>query len=243
MRWPSRSVDKEVGIANGHCNRESGDALSAGPLSPRNPEAAACYGGYGALGNPADTIVECIRDKEIALAVRSHATGRVQTTTDGCAVIAAEVGRTITGHSGDNAARAYFPDTVVEGVSNEEIAVVVDGHCLGDIQASARGRASVTAETHRAVAGHCCDGPGGLELANAVVERVGDEEVVFTVHRQADGEIKACAGSRATVTAEASSANARYCADDGHAGRLHGKECGIEGNEKDKCRGENQTNQ
>jgi len=82
------------------------------------------------------------------------------------------------------------------------------------------------------------------ELADAVVEGVGDEEVVVAVHRHPDGEIQAGACSRAAVTAEARTATARYRADGGSARCQHGKECGIKGKEKDECtRGENQTNQ
>ena len=122
-----------VGVS-GHRNREleaRADRRTVVATESRSAVAGHC--GDDAVSNPPDAMVECIGDKEIALSVCSHSTGEVQTTTDGGVTIAAEVGCTITARCGDSAARAYFSDTVVERVGDEEVAVVVDGHCLGEI--------------------------------------------------------------------------------------------------------------
>ena len=239
--------DKEAAVGvNYHRHRELKARADRCPVVAAEPRSAvARYRGNDAIGNAADTIVECIGDNEIAVIVRNHAAGKVQASAGGCAVVAAEVGCTITGHRGNSAARAYPPDTVVERVGDEKIAIVVDGHCLGDIQASTGGGAVVAAKVGYTVTCHSGDGTGRLEVSDTVVEGVGDEEVVVAIHRHSDGEIQAGAGSRAAVTAIAGrSTTTRYGADDGSAGRQHRKECGIKGSEKDKCTGgKNQTNQ
>src|SRR5258708_6997884 len=55
-----------------------------------------------------------IGDKQTAVPIRSHSVGKVQASTGGCAVIAAKVGRTITGHAGDSVAGAYPADAGIE---------------------------------------------------------------------------------------------------------------------------------
>src|SRR5262249_24591214 len=185
--------DKEVAaVVNGHRDRELKARADRRTVVATEPHrAVAGHGRDRVLGNSADTMVECIGDKDIARVVRRHPLGKVQTSTRARAVIAAEVGRTITGHGGDGAARVYLADTVVECVGDKKIAVVVNGHSLGNIQATACGSAIVVAKAACTVTCHGGDDPWELKLADAVVEGVGDKEVVVPVHGHSNWEIQA----------------------------------------------------
>ena len=224
--------DKEVFVGvNGHCNREleaCADRCSVVAAEARS--AVARNRGYGAIGNTADAMVECVSDKEIAPIVGNHAVGKVQASAGRHAAIAAEASCTVAANSGDSAGSIYFSDAVVECVGDKQVAVVIDGHCLRDIQARDAGGPVVAAEVSCAVTRHSGDRTREFELADAVIEGIGDEQVVVAVHCHPDGKIQAGAGDEATVTAVAGEMTSRNGADDRPSGREHRKELGIKGN-------------
>src|SRR5664280_2347163 len=98
------------------------------------------------------------------------------------------------------------PYPVVDPVRDVQVSGRVHEKTHWSVQACLGGRATVTAETTAAVAGDGRDGAVRRHPLHPVVARVGDVQVSGRVHEQTVGDVQACLGGRATVTAETTAA-------------------------------------
>ena len=105
----------------------------------------------------------------------------------GRAAVAAIAAASVAGDGGDDArAGVDLADAVVAGVGDEQVAAGVHRNADGIVQLGGGGRPAVAAIARSSVAGDGGDDArGGVDLADAVVVGVGDEQVAAGVHRHA----------------------------------------------------------
>ena len=105
------------------------------------------------------------------------------------AVVAGATGGSVPGNGGDHArGKVDLADAFAVEFGDEEVAAAVHGDADGDIDLRGGGQAVVAAGALQPVASHRGDDTRGkVDLADAVVERIGDEEVSAVVHRYAPG--------------------------------------------------------
>jgi hypothetical protein len=104
---------------------------------------------------------------------------------------------------------------LIADVGDEKVAGAVHGHAEGDVQTGAGREATVATKPRSAVPGHGGDGAGdSVYEADAVVIRVGDEEVASGVHGHAGGDGQIGVGRGVSVAAEALGAIASDRSDD-----------------------------
>lgn len=168
------------------------------------------YGGDCALGNSADSIVEGIGNKQVAFAIRGDSAGAVETTTCARTVVATKIRRPIARRRADDAVRVYPPDAIVECVSDPEIPVAIDRRCFGAVQTSARGGALVATKASGGAARYSRDAPSGLQVADPIVERIGDEQIIIFVQHDSNWKVQTRTGRRAAITTKTSCAGTDY---------------------------------
>ena len=100
---------------------------------------------------------------------------------------------------GDDPGRVDAADSVVRGIGDEHVAVVVDRDAGRILQVGRGGRTAVAQEGGDAVAGDRGDRPVGGDATDPVIERIGDEDVPLMVERHADRIVQLCVEGRATV--------------------------------------------
>jgi hypothetical protein len=107
------------------------------------------------------------------------------------------------GHGGDGPGGVDLADAVVGAVGDVDVARLVDGHAVGRVERRLRRRPPVAREGGGAVAGHGGDDPLGVDLADAVVQGVGEEGVARRIEGEGTGLVQLGPGGRAAVAAEA----------------------------------------
>ena len=126
-----------------------------------------------------DTIIG-IGDVKVTGRVGRHSHRAIQLGDDGLPTIAVEARAKglITRHGGDDARRGVdFPDDVVVGVGDEDVAGSVDEDALRIVQLSGGGESAVAGIACCTNARDHADDPRGSHLANLVVARIDDVEI------------------------------------------------------------------
>ena len=88
-------------------------------------------------------MVEGICDEQISVVIDKKSRREVQLCQGGWATVAAESGGPVSGHSRDHPGRGFhLADSVVEAVSDVEIALQVDLNCIGCVEGNAGSRST-----------------------------------------------------------------------------------------------------
>src|SRR4029453_2757475 len=133
--------------------------------------------------NLADTVVVRVGDKKIAALIHGD-TERVPEFRGRCRpAVSAEARNSITRHGADDAGRSDLTNTVVVGVGDEEIAVLVHGDSVRKRQYCGSCRAAVSAEAICSVAfaRHEANSSRGRDLPDALVNRQSNVQIPFCV--------------------------------------------------------------
>ena len=133
-------------------------------------------------GHPPDAVVEAVGDVQAAARADGQAEGASQPGRRRRAAIpgqaALEVaGGAAPGHGRDGPVRRHLPHAVVVRVRDVEAARPVERQTGGKVQLCLRGRAAIAVETFGPVPGHGGDGAVRRDSPDAIVSRIGDEEV------------------------------------------------------------------
>ncbi len=193
----SRTVYRDArGVVKfGAGGRSAVAAIAAGPISGDRADCA-----RGEI-HRADDVVAAVGDEEVPRGVRRNARRVVEPGARGRGAIAAVAAGPVSGDRADHArGEIHRADDVVAAVGDEEVSRTVYGNGLGKVQLGTHGRGAVAAVTTGPVSGDGADhARGGVDLADYVVSRVGDEDVPGSVHRDAHGSVQLGAGGRSMV--------------------------------------------
>src|SRR5690606_27299138 len=151
--------------------------------------------------NHAHPAVAAIGEVEVVVVVEGDAGGRRDLRAGGVATVASEPCGAVADDRRDDARGVDLADPVVDRVGDVHVALAVEGHVEGLGQLCAGGRAAVAVGPGGAVPGDRRDLPGRVDLANRVVQGVGDVEVPVGVGGDPEGTVQVRAGRRPTVAA------------------------------------------
>ena len=186
-------------------------AAAAGPASPAEtelPGPSDCGDRPGGI-HLADALVEGIGDVEVACPVHRHGIGAVELRLDRRTLVPAETGLPGPRDRGDRPGGIHLANPVAAGIGDVEIACPVHRHTTGGGELRLGRRTPVPAETALPGPRDRGDRPGGIHLADALVEGIGDVEVARPVHRHAMGISELRLGRRTPVPAETARAGPR----------------------------------
>src|SRR5262245_39992438 len=155
-------------------------------------------------GNLADEVVGCVGDEQIAGPIHRDTRRLVELGGRGGTAIAAKACRRRARHRADHTGRSDPADAVVFGIGDEKVSLRIDRYITRLVQLGGGSRAAVSAEAKSPVAGHSRDDAGRIDLANAIVEGVGEEQIAFTICRHARGRAELSGDSGSEVSAKTS---------------------------------------
>ena len=138
--------------------------------------AVAGYGIDGCTGDLADAMVVGVGDIDVVAAVDGDRGGITQCRSGGGRAVAGEARITGSRDRADVAA-AYFTNAVVMRVGDVNVAVGVHGHAVGRVEHCAAGRRAIAAKALRAASSNCAHQAIHIHFEDAVVVRIGDEQV------------------------------------------------------------------
>ena len=217
---PGRGIDLADAVVFSVRNVEVAGAVQRNPCGEVEPRrggraAVAAEAGHPRPGDgrdvsgsgidPADAVVEQVRNVEVAAAVQSKPRGAVERRRGGRAAIAAEAEGPRAGDGRDVPGRGIdLADAVLEVVRDVEVAGAVQRKPAGVSKPRRGGRAAIAAEASRPRSGDGRNVAGrGIDLADTVVVRVRNVEVAGAVQRNPCGEVEPRRGGRAAIAAEA----------------------------------------
>ena len=135
-----------------------------------------------------DAIIMRVRNIKIPRRIKSHAGSRTERGIGGKVPVVRNPPR----HGRDDAVRSDLADAVVASVRNQEIAEAVHGHVLRTGQIGVGCGTAITGKTHRAIAGNGGDDIVCANLANAIIARIHNEQIMSRVHRHPDWQVQRC---------------------------------------------------
>src|SRR5690242_4908303 len=169
--------------------------------------AVAGHGGDNA-GNGIDSanaIVEPVSDEQVTIPIQRNAERAEQLGGGGGHTITAVAGEAGAGYGGDNAGGGIHPTNArVVKVGDEQVAGPVQRDAERAVQQGVGSGPAIAAGADNAVAGHGGDNAGnGIHPPDAIVARVGDEQVAGAIHHHAVRELQTGAGCEPAIAAVA----------------------------------------
>jgi hypothetical protein len=157
-------------------------------------------------------MVEGVGNDDIAIGINRRACRESEARIGGWAVCKAPFAVLPAGDCAHRAIRSDHADAVVVLVGHEDIAIGIDCNASRAIEARISGWAVYKATCEFAPAGDCAHRVIRSDLADAVVEGVGNDDIAIGIDRYASRAIEACISAWAVCIAPADFTTAGDCA-------------------------------
>ena len=175
-RWIARYAERRIQLSGG---REAAIAfVASGAIAGRGADVAGC------VHHP-HAVIARIGDVQIPCGIERYAVRRIEPGVDRQRAVArvARYARSVACDGGDFSGGCdHFPDRIIIGIGDEEIARRIDRDALGRVQRRCGCRAAIARVSRRAGAGRSADRAGGqVHFADHVVVRIRDVDVARTI--------------------------------------------------------------